>query len=76
MCDLTDDQTQFLLGPKHTEVFEAAKQKIVKVPTLTYYKPKKETILQTNALDYRGLAMLLQTGKAVMYAPSPHGIMN
>ena len=44
------------------------KKKLVKAPTLTYYNPNKETVLQTDA-NIKGLGTcLLQNGKPVYFA--------
>jgi transposase InsO family protein len=66
--DLTKEGVPFLWCPEHTEAFEEAKQEIVKAPTLAYYDPTKEAVLQTDASDYGLGCVLLQNGKPVMYA--------
>ena len=50
--DLTKEDIPLIWCPEHTEAFEAAKEEIVKAPTLAYYDPTKETVQQTDASDY------------------------
>ena len=47
--ELSKDKVPFNLGPEHQAAFKQMKKEIVRAPILTYYNPKKETILQTDA---------------------------
>ena len=55
------------MGPEHTGAFNAAKNEIIKAPTLEYYDSKKETTIQTDASKYGLGATLLQNGKCVTH---------
>ena len=64
---LSKDKVPFNRGPEHQAAFKQIKKEIVRTPILTYYSPKKETILQTNA-SIKGLgACLLQDQKPVYF---------
>ena len=66
--ELSKDKVPFNWGPEHQAAFKQMKKDIVRAPVLTYYNPKKETILQTNA-GIKGLgACLLQDQKLVYFA--------
>ena len=66
--ELSKDKVSFNWGPEHQEAFNQMKTEIVRAPILTYYNPKKETVLQTNA-SVKGLgACLLQEQKPVYFA--------
>ena len=57
----------FNLGPEHQETFNQIKKEIIRVPMLTYYNPKKETVLQTDA-STKGLGTcLLQEQRPVYF---------
>ena len=61
------DKVPFNWGPEHQAAFKQMKKEIVRAPILTYYNPKKETILQTDA-SIKGLgACLLQDQKPVYF---------
>ena len=61
------DKVPLNMGPDHQAAFKQMKKEIVRAPILTYYNPKKETILQTNA-SIKGLgACLLQDQKLVYF---------
>ena len=58
--ELCKDKVTFNWGPEHQAVFKQIKCEIVRAPILTYYNPKKEKVLQTDA-SVKGLgACLLQ----------------
>ena len=66
--ELSKEKVPFNLEPEHQAVFKQMKKEITRAPTLTYYNPKKETILQTDA-SIKGLgACLLQDQKPVYFA--------
>ena len=66
--ELSKDKVPFNWGPEHQAAFKQMKKEIVRAPILTYYNPKKETILQTNA-SIKGLRVcLLQDQKPVYFA--------
>ena len=66
--ELSKDKVPFNWGPEHQAVFKQMKKEIVRAPICTYYNPKKETILQTDA-SVKGLgACLLQDQKPVYFA--------
>ena len=66
--DLTKHNVPFLWGPEHTEAFHTTKQEIQHVPLLTYYDPRKPTVLQTDVSRYGIGSCLLQNRKPVVYA--------
>ena len=67
ISELSKDEVPFNWGPEHQAAFKQMKKKIVRAPILTYYNPKKETILQTDA-SIKGLgACLLQDQKPVYF---------
>ena len=54
-------------GPEHHKVFNQMKREIVRAPILTYYNPRKETVLQTDA-STKGLGTcLLQEQRPVYF---------
>ena len=59
------DKVPFNWGCEHQEAFSWMKNEIVRTPILTYYNPKKETILQTDARTKVLGACLLQDQKPV-----------
>ena len=65
--ELSKDKVPFIWGPEHQAAFKQMKKEIVRAPILTYYNPKKETILQTDT-SIKGLgACLLQDQKPVYF---------
>ena len=58
--ELSKDKVHFNWGPKHQAEFKQMKKEIVRTPILTYYNPKKEAILQTEAIIEGLGACLLQ----------------
>ena len=56
--ELSKDKVPFNWGPEHQAAFKQMKREIVTAPILTYYNPKKETILQTDA-SIKGLSTCL-----------------
>ena len=56
--ELPKDKEPFTREPEHKAAFKQMKKEIVRAPILTYYNPKKETILQTNA-SIKGLGVCL-----------------
>ena len=60
--------TDFHWSPSHSTAFEKIKQAICRQVSLTYFDPKKETVLQVDA-SLRGLgSALVQEGKVVAFA--------
>ena len=60
--------TDFHWSPSHSTAFEKIKQSICRQVSLTYFDPKKETVLQVDA-SLRGLgSALVQEGKVVAFA--------
>ena len=65
--ELSKDKVPFNWGPEHHAAFKQIKKETVRAPILAYYKPKKETTLQTDA-NIKGLgAYLLQDQKPVYF---------
>ena len=63
--ELSKDKVPFNWGPEHQQAFIQMKKEIASAPILTYYNPKKQTTLQTDA-NINGLgACLLQDAKPV-----------
>ena len=66
--ELYKDKVPFNWGPEHQAASKQMRKDIVRAPILTYYNPKIETILHTNAC-IKGLgACLLQDQKLVYFA--------
>ena len=66
--ELSKDKVPFNWGPEHQQGFVQMKKEIASAPVLTYYNPKKQTTLQTDA-SIKGLgACLLQDSKPVYFA--------
>ena len=63
--ELSKDKVPFNWGPEHQEAFNQMKKERVRAPILTYYNPKKETVLQTDASTKGPGACLLQEQKPV-----------
>ena len=55
-------------GPEHSQAFDYIKKEIVQAPMLQYCKPKKETVLQTDASIKVLGACLLQDGHPIYFA--------
>ena len=65
--ELSKDKVPFNWEPEHQEAFNQMKKESVRAPILTYYNPKKETVLQTDA-STKGLGTcLLQEQKPVYF---------
>ena len=56
--ELSKEKVPFNWGPEYQTAFKQIKKDIARAPILTYYNPKKETILQTNA-SIKGLGACL-----------------
>ena len=66
--ELVKEKVPFNWGPEHEESFAMLKKEIIKAPVLAYYKPLKETVLQTD-ISIKGLGdCLLQEEKPVYFA--------
>ena len=68
LWDLTEENVPFIWGPENADAFCAVKQVIATAPLLTYYDPKKPTVLQTDASIYGLGCVILWHGKPVAYA--------
>ena len=61
--ELSKDKVAFNWVPKHQEAFKQMKREIARAPILSYYNPRQQTVLQTDA-SIKGLgACLLQDKK-------------
>ena len=47
--ELSEDKVPFNWGPEHQSAFIQMKKEIASTLVLAYYKPKKQTVLQTDA---------------------------
>ena len=66
--ELVEEKVPFNWGPEHQESFAMLKKEIIRAPILAYYKPQKETVLQTDT-STKGLgACLLQDEKPIYFA--------
>ena len=66
--ELMKGEVPFNWGPEHQQAFIHMKKEIESAPILTYYIPKKQSTMQTNA-SIKGLgACLLQGSKPVYFA--------
>ena len=66
--ELSKNKVPFNWGPEHQAAFIQMKKEIASAPVSTYYNPKKQTTLQTDA-SVKGLgACLLQEDKSVYFA--------
>ena len=50
VMELSKDKVPFNLGPEHQQAFIQMKKEISSAPVLAYYNPKKQTVLQTDAI--------------------------
>ena len=66
--DLTKKHAPNAWGPEHNHAFDSIKKEIVQAPTLRYYDPKKETVLQTDASITRLGTCLFQDGHPIYFA--------
>ena len=65
--ELSKDKVPFNWGSEHQQAFTQMKKEISSTPMLTYYNPKKQTTLQTDA-SVKGLgSCLLQEEKPVYF---------
>ena len=67
--ELYKEKVPFNWRPEHQSAFTLMKKEIAKAPTLAYYKPKKHTVLQTDA-SIKGLGACLQQNKKPVYFAS------
>ena len=68
---LSKDKAPFNWGPEHQQAFTQMEKEMSSAPVLAYYKPQKQTVLQTDA-SIKGLgACLLQDGNPVYFASKP-----
>ena len=66
--EISKDKVPFNWGPEHQEPHMQMKAVITRVPILTYYNPRKQTVLQTDTSE-KGLGThLLQDEKPVYFA--------
>ena len=49
ISELAKDKVPFNWSPEHQSAFTQMKTEIACAPILAYYKPEKQTVLQTNA---------------------------
>ena len=60
--------TDFHWSPSHSTAFEKIKQSICRQVSLTYFDPRKETVVQVDASLRRLGSALVQEGKVVAFA--------
>ena len=66
--ELSKDKVPFNWGPEHQAAFTQLKEEISSAPMFTYYNPKKQTMLQTDASIKGPGACLLQEEKPIYFA--------
>ena len=66
--ELSKDKVPFNWGQEHQSAFTQMKKEIARAPTLAYYNPKKQTVLETDASITGLVACLLQDEKPVYFA--------
>ena len=64
--ELSKDKVPFNWGPEHQAAFKQMKKETVRAPILSYYNPKKETILQTDT-SIKGLGACLLQDQKLLY---------
>ena len=67
--ELSKDEVPFNWGPEHQEAFNQMKREIVRPLILTYYNPRKETVLRTDA-STKGLSACLLQEQTPVYLMS------
>ena len=65
---LTRNDVEWWWGPEHDEAVEKVKEALTSAPVLSYFNPKKATIIQADASQVGVGAALLQDGRPVAYA--------
>ena len=68
--ELCKDKVPFNCSPEHQSVFKLMKKEIATTPILTYFNPRKQKVLQTDASIMDLGACLLQDPKPVYFAIS------
>ena len=66
--NLTKKDITWTWSESQQSAFESVKDMITNSPTLAYYNPQKELILENDACDYGLGSVLLQEGKPVAFA--------
>ncbi len=66
--NLLKKDTDFQWSSSHSTAFESIKQAICQEVSLTYFDPKKETVIQVDASMWGSGNALIQDGKAVAFA--------
>ena len=65
---LPRNDVEWWWGPEHDEAVEKVKKALTSSPVLSYFDPKKATIIQADASQVGLGAALLQDGRPVAYA--------
>ena len=68
LCQLLRDDNEFQWQPTHKAAFDNLKKQISEANSLTYFYPKKQTILQVDASQEALGAALVQDERIIAYA--------
>ena len=78
--EMSKDKVPVNWGPEHQTAFTQMKKEIASAPVLTYYNPKKQTTLQTDASVKGGLVLVCykKVNQCILQAklsPMPRKVM-
>ena len=64
---LLREDVEWTWDPTHQDAFDAIKEELTKTPVLTYFRPKSEHVIQTDAL-LKGLGAVIYVSRTLMPA--------